>query len=282
MNLKNTIVMGAATMALFVSFGCGGNGNPNASSPAQIVNVQQKKNIDEAIIKSLIKKLESSDIADKKEACPMEKLPGYAMLKTPLMDIQEKSRVAFFNHTVKSSNLSVSEIKQEEDFASARISFTTADNKLNTEILQFTRIDGKWCIDALRLKSVKHLKVSGDDAQLEAAANLGYTYENEPIIVLDVRSKTTAVYQAGGWSVPSYILITEQGEFPLQNTAQVSMNPEWVYRITSAQTSRFTLPFKGATGTPKALRITGFNELNSEGFAVGHDKNQVVTFTLSE
>lgn len=281
MNLKKSIAIALAATALFASIGCGDSGKQNASNPAQNITSQPNKPLDEATIKEIVKKFESSNSEERKALAWFGKFPAEAFLKTSLKD----GNTTFdFSQPLKYDNLTVSNIKQEGDFAVVKCSYIGVDKQHHSEENCFRRFDGKWYIDLnVGIKSANHLRVSGyDEAALEAAANIGYTYEDEPIIVLDVRSKTTAVYQVGGWSQPSYVLVTEKGEFPLQNTARCIVNPMAVGRINSAQPFRFYLPFKGATGTPKAIRIVGFNELNSEGFAVGHDKNQVVTFTLSE
>lgn len=277
MNLKKEIIIALAATALFASFGCGGGGKQSASGTSAGVSTQQKKPLDEATIKEIGQKMTSPNIEDKKAVCPIEKLPLHIFLKTSLRD------EATFNmsQSFKFENPSVSNIKETGDFATANVSYTGVDNKQFNEKWYFKRIDGKWVYN-LGIKTAKSLKVSGyDEAALEAAANIGYGYDNEPNLALDVRSKTTTVYQLGGWSHPAYILITDQGEFPVQNTDLFSA-PTGVFRITSAQPFRLYLPFRGATGTPKALRITGFNELDGRGFAVGHDSSQVVTFTFSE
>ena len=277
MNLKKSIAIALAATALFVSFGCGNDGKQSGGNPSASVSTQQTKPLDEATIKEIRQKMTSSNIEDKKAVCPIEKLPLHIFLKTSLRDEAQFN----MNQSAKFENPSISNIKEEGDFATANVSYTGVDNKQFNEKWYFKRIDGKWVFN-LGIKTAKSLKVSGyDEAALEAAANIGYGYDNEPNLALDVRSKTTTVYQLGGWSHPTYILITDQGEFPVQNTDLFSA-PAGVFRITSAQPFRFYLPFKGATGTPKAIRIVGFNELNSEGFAIGNDKNQVVTFTLSE
>lgn len=281
MNLKKSIAVGFAVTALFASFGCGGGGGTEGRTGSpQAASTQQKKPLDEATIKSLAKKMESSNIAERKEAILPENLPAYTFIKTPLKD----ESAVFFNQIAKFENLSVSNIQQEGDIASAKVSYIGADKKQHSEEWYFRRLEGKWYGDFNGgIQSAKHLQVSGiDGAALEAAANIGYTYENEPILALDVRSKTAAVYQLGRWGHPSYILITDKGEFPLQNTARLSVNPSFACRITSAQPFRFYLPFKGATGTPKALRIVGFNELDSRGLPLNHAHDDTVTFTLSE
>lgn len=276
MNLKNTIAIGLSVAALFASFGCGG-GKQNSTSSSASVSTQQKKPLDEATIKGLSKKMESSKIEDRKEAFPIEKLPHYSWLNTSL-----KKPDFDLNQPVKFDNLSISAFNQEGDFASARVSYTSTDNKQQSETWHFRRFNGKWCVDG-GIKTTKSLQVSGfDSSQLEVAANLGYTYQNEPVLLFDARSKTKTNYELGTWNQPSYILITDKGEFPLQNTTEFSTNPSAVYTVTSAQPSRFILPFKGATGTPKALRITGFNELDGRGVPANYNSEQVATFTFSE
>ena len=281
MNLKKSIAIALTATALFASFGCGDTGKQSVSNPAQSVTTQQNKPLDEATIKEIIKKLESSNIEERKALFWFDKLPADTFLKTPLKD---GNTVFDLSQPLKHENLTVSNIKQEGDFAVVKASYIGADNQRHSEENCFRRFDGKWYIDLpVGIKSANHLRVSGyDEAALEAAANIGYTYEDEPIIVLDVRSKTTAVYQVGGWSQPSFVLITDKGEFPLQNTARCIMNLMEVGWINSAQPFRFMLPFKGAVGKPKAVRIIGFNELDNQNLPVDRDMKQVVTFTLSE
>lgn len=277
MNLKSSIAIALTIAAAFASFGCGDSGKQSGSSSSASVSTQQKKPLDEATIRGLAKKMASSKIEDRKEACPLEKLPYYSWTNTSL----QKSNIDL-NQPAKCDNLSISDIKQEGDFASAQVSFTGMDNKPQSGKWYFKRLNGKWCING-SIKTMKSLQVSGfDSSRLEAAVNLGYTYQNEPVLLLDVRSKTSVSYQVGGWSQPSYILVTDKGEFSLQNTTDFAVDPLAILFVTSAQPSRFILPFKGAAGTPKSLRITGFNELDSQGFPVDHDYNQVVTFTLNE
>lgn len=278
MNLKKSIAIALVATALFASFGCGNDGKQSGGGPSASVSTQQNKPLDEATVKELGKKMASPNMEDKKVAVPFEKLPAYTFLKTPLSDEPTFN----FNPAGKFENPSISNIKQEGNFATANVSYIGVDNKPFNEKWHLRRIDGKWVYDPAGIKTAKSLKVSGfDEAVLEAAVNIGYDYSNEPNLAIDVRSKTTTVYQLGGWSHPSYVLVTDQGEFPTQNTENYSA-PSGVFQITSAQPFRFYLAFKGATGTPKALRITGFNELDEQGFAVGHDSSQVVTFTFSE
>ena len=277
MNLKKSIAIALTVTAVFASFGCGDSGKQSGSSSSASVSTLQKKPLDEATIKNLGKKMASAKMEDRQEACPLDKLPLYAWLTTPL-----KKPDIDLNQPPKCDNLSISNLQQEGDFASARVSYTGIDNKQINETWYFRRLNGKWCVDG-SIKTAKSLKVSGfDPNQFEAAANLGFTHQNEPVLLLDIRSKTSTNYQAGGWSQPSYVLVTDKGEFLLQNTTDFAIDPRTICLVTSAQPFRFILPFKGATGTPKALRITGFNELDSQRFAVGHDTDQVITFTLSD
>ncbi len=278
MNLKKSIAIALTVAAAFASFGCGGGGQQSGSSAS--VSSQQVKPLDEATIKKLVKQLASSKLEDRKAAFPVEKLPMAAFLKTVLKD--GDNTWGDVSQPIIIDNLSVSNIKQSGDYASAQASFTVNNQQFNRPWI-FRKLDGKWVFDFLGIKTSIPLKVSGyDSSQLEVAANFGYTYENDPVLLLDVRSKTAAVYKLGLWSQPSYILVTDKGEFPVQDTATISIAQNTIFQISSAQPFRFCLPFKGATGKPKALRITGFNELDSRGFSVGHDDNQVVTFTLSE
>ncbi len=284
MNLRKSVAIAFAAIAAVSSFGCGSGGNSGSRSSSanqSAVSAPQKKPLDEAEIRALLKKLESSDIAERKEVVPMEKLAGYAMRKTALLDWSGMLN-DYFNRKLKYNNLAVADIKQDGDWASARISYTGSDNKKYDEKSCFRRIDGKWVFDPGEIKEVRTLKVSGyDAAELEAAANLGYTYENEPLIVFDIRSRTATKYMAG-WVTPAvFVLVTDKGEYPIQNVESFA-GPTGPEPISSAQVSRFCLPFKGAKGTPKFLRITGFNELDSRGLPVGVDNAQVMTFTLSE
>ena len=279
MNLKKTVAIALAVLSTFAFFGCGNDsGKQGVSIPSQRASINQK-NIDEATVKSLMKKMESPNLADKIEACPVEKLPGYAMYKTSLGDSRAETQDKIFGRTYKFNEISVSEIKQEGDFALVRLSYTTAENKMHTITVPFARIDGKWGIDFLDCKSVKPLEVAGyDSSLLEAAANLGYTHDNEIIIVFDVRSKTGTKY----FVLPVVTLITDQGEFPLRNTSIQSTNLLDAFYVTSVKVTRLNLPFKDALGTPKALRFAGFNETDSRGIPINGDVMQVMTFKLSE
>ncbi len=277
MNLKKAIAVTLTVAAVFTSFGCGG-GKQSSSGASAGISAQQKKTLDEAAIKTILKKMESSNIADKKEICPFEKLPGYSFEKTLLHD----SPITF-HANVKVDNLVISNIKQDGDLASAKISYLGADKQQYEGPMYFRRLDGKWVVDCYGIKSSKSLKVFGyDESKLEAAANIGYTFENEPVIVLDVRSKTAAIFQVGKYSRASYYLITDKGEYPVQNTEVYSLDLTGYWTVTSEKPSRLYIPFKGAVGAPKALRITSFNEMGSDSFPVGDDLNQVVTFTFSE
>lgn len=279
MNLKKTIAIGLSVAALFASFGCGGGGKQGSSSSSASVSTQQKKPLDEATIKNLTKKLTSSNMEEKKSVWP-NNLPGNSFLKTTLRD--NNSAVFDYNTPLKIDNLSISEIKQDGDFASTRVTYIGMDNRKINELWCFRRLDGKWKFDTMGIKTTKALQVSGyDETRLEVASNIGYTYDNSPVLVLDVRSKTATNYDLGGWNQPSYVLITDKGEFPTQNAGVFSIS-SGEFPITSAQSIRLYLPFKGATGTPKALRITGFNELDGLGFPVNRNLEQVVTFTFSE
>ncbi len=281
MNLKKTIAIGLAATALFASFGCGNDGTQGGAGSSANVAIQQSKDLDEATIKNLLNKMESSNMKDKQEVCPLEKLPGYGLYKTPLFDVQPKLQNEYYNRTFKFSNVSVTDIKKDGDFASARLSYTTAENKPNTEILHFARLGGKWCVEPIGLKIVKPLKVAVDDERLEAAANLGYTYENVPVIVLDVRSKTSTRYKTGWVNPATFILLTDVGEFPTQNIGDF-IAPMRPFDVLSAGPTRFFLPFKGASGKPQAVRVIGFNELSDRGLPLDMNGSQVVTFTFSE
>ena len=277
MNLQKSIAIGFAVTALFASFGCGG-GNQSGSGSSTSISAQQKKSLDEAEIKRIMKKLESPDIKDKKEAYPIEKLPFGGLMKTPLKD---DLPLFEFNSKTRFDNLSITDLKQDGDFASAQLSFVNEDKKTINERFYFRKVDGKWCADFFPIKTAKPLKVSNyDETQLEAAANLGYTYKNEPVIIFDVRSKTATKYMVGRALAATFILITDTGEFPMQNTDILSAPQTFSY-VSSEEASRFELPFKGATGTLKALRIVGFNKADNRGIPVSHEP-EVVTFTFSE
>lgn len=278
MNFKKIIAIVLTATAVFASFGCGG-GKQNSSGESAGISTQQKKTLDEAAIKTILKKMESSNIADKKEICPFEKLPGYSFDTTPLRD----SRITL-DANLKFDNLVISNIKQDGDFASVKLSYLGADKQQHHQKLwYFRRLEGKWVYDCFGIKSSKSLKVSGyDESKLEAAANIGYTFDNELVIVLDVRSKTTASFEVGGFGRTSYSLITDKGEYPVQNTEWYSLDSSSHGTVTSAKPLRIYIPFKGAVGAPKALRITSFNEIGSNSLPVGYDVNQVVTFTFSE
>ncbi len=282
MKCTKTIAIALAVAATFVPFDCESSEKQGDSVLPTSIGEQQAEPLDEATVKNLMKKMESSNIAKKKEACPWEKLPGYAMYKTPLLDRQTEEQNKCFNRTQKFNQLSVSEIKQTGNIASARISYTTTKNTLMTDLMHYVRINGKWCLDPIGVKTVKSLKISGyDDALLEVEGNLCYTYANEPFIALDVRSKTTTSYSIG-WAHPaSFTLITDAGEFPPQDAGIFSV-PTGSAAVTSAKPKRLLLPFKGATGEPQALRIVGFNELSIKGLPLDHDSAQVMTFTLNE
>ena len=158
-------------------------------------------------------------------------------------------------------------------------SFTGDNNQQINALWTFKKLNGKWVFYMSEIKTSKPLKISGyDGAQLEAAANIGYTYNNEPVIVFDVRSKNNTNYLALSQSV----LVTDTGEFPIQNTEACSTDSTVFWEITSAQPFRFVLPFKGATGKPKAIRFLSFNELDSLGLPINPMTNDEMTFTLSE
>lgn len=278
MNLKKSIIIALAVTAAFSSFGCGSSGKQGGSGSSANVSTQQAKPIDEATIKKLAKQMTSPKIEDRKDAFPIENHPAAAILKTPLKD-DSNSFMNFISQPLKIDNLSVSDIKQSGEYASARASFTGDNNQQFNEFWIFRKLNGKWVFDAFGIKTSKPLNVSGyDGAQLEAAANIGYTYKNEPVIVFDVRSKNATNYLALSQSV----LVTDSGEFPLQNTETYNADPSVFWEITSAQPFRFILPFKGATGKPKAIRFLSFNELDSLGLPINPMTNDEMTFTLSE
>lgn len=277
MNLKKSIIIALAVTAAFSSFGCGSSGKQGGSGSSANVSTQQAKPIDEATIKKLAKHLTSPKIEDRKDVFPIEKLPATAFFKTSLKD--GSNSLVNFNQPPKIDNLSVSDIKQSGEYASARASFTGDNNQQFNEFWIFRKLNGKWVFDAFGIKTSKPLNVSDyDGAQLEAAANIGYTYKNEPVIVFDVRSKNATKYLALSQSV----LVTDSGEFPLQNTETYNADPSVFWEITSAQPFRFIIPFKGATGKPKAIRFLSFNELDSRGLPINPMTNDEMTFTLSE
>lgn len=278
MNPKKFIAISLAVMAAVFSFGCGNNGNQGGSNPSAGVSAQQEKPLDEETVKSIFKTMSGSNLAQKKAVCPIEKLPIYSWFRTPLKD-ESSTRIDLSKFPLV-KNLVILDIKQDGNFATAKTSWEDADGRQHNDCLDyFIRVDGKWCYNIWGFKSSHPLNVDGyDTARLEVGANIGYNYENDPMIIFDVRSKTETRYYL---IRPNFVLVTDQGEFPMQNTSQISV-PSGDFMVTSAEAIRFGIPFKGAVGAPKALRITGFNETNSQGFPLNHDIAQVMTFTLSE
>jgi len=274
MDFKKAMLLSLFIISSLSSFGCGGGDSAG-------VSIKQEQEIDEAVIRRLAHQMESSNIEERKEACLLEKLPGFAIYKTPLFDEQPSFQDDFFSQPLSFNNLSITNIRRDGDSASAAFSYQTEQDEQITETYRFVRIDGRWSLDPLVISSSKPLKAVGEDDRLEAAANLGFTHKDEPVIVLDVRSRTSTRYMVG-WTEPaSFTLITEDGEFPVQN-ADFFYAPGDSFAVSSAGPTRFTLPFRDATGAPRAIRVVGFNELNAQGLPLGADQAQVMTFTLSE
>ena len=98
---------------------------------------------------------------------------------------------------------------------------------------------------------------------------------------MDVRSKTATRYNLGWSSPPTFILITDQGEFPAQSIPNILEVPKGVWTVGN-DPFRIIAPFKGAKGTPKALRIIGFISLNSRGLPARNDISQEMTFYFDQ
>ena len=282
MKFTKQLAVALAVAAAVFPLNCESSGKQEGFVLTANFDAQQGEPLNEETVKSLMKRMESSNIAAKQAACPWEQLPGHAMYKTSLLDKQTAAQNKCFNRMQKFDQLSVSEIQQTGDYASARLSYMTEKKKLVTELMHYVRINGEWRLDPIGVKTVKPLKVTGyDGALLEVAGNLCYTYENEPFIVLDMRSKTTTSYSLGWANAASFTLVTNAGEFPPQDT-ELFAAPTNSAKVTSAKPSRLLIPFKGAAGEPQALCIVGFCELSDRGLPTDRDSAQVMTLTFSE
>ncbi len=281
MNLKKSIVIAFAAMAVASPLAIGSAAAP-ANPIDEAVSTPQEAPLTEAEIQRLFKLMTSKEIEARLEAAPIDKLPGYAIMRTPLWDTRDMCMDQYLNRRKPSRGLIISDLKPEGNWGTARVSYIDTDNKRYSQLLFFRRLEGKWVVDPSSIKTTREMKISGfDAAKLEVAANLGYTYKNEPVLVIDMRSITATRFSAGWVSRAGFVLVTDEGEFPIQNTDYLD-GPRGPIFISSDRPSRFCLPFKGATGTPRALRITGFNELDNIGLPARGGRDQEVTFTLSE
>ncbi|MCR5177185.1 MAG: hypothetical protein K6C05_10125 [Anaerovibrio sp.] len=268
MILKKAIACFVMGILAFAVLGCGDMSQNDIN--------KQPKAINEEIIKNIIGIWGGNDIEAKREICRIDRVPTGILVKTRLIDATDIEGYLRQKHQLQ--DISVSQIRQDGDYAMAHISYTDGSAVIN-ENLGFCYIDGQWCMGLNEIKSAANLDISCSDSNIDVAANIGYSFDNNPVIILDLRSKTGQRY-AAGWVEPvTAILVTDKGEFPARNFG-IFISPERVIMISSQEAVRLTLPFKDAIGTPREIRLIGFNGLDSRGLPVSFD-NEAVIFHLS-
>ena len=275
--------LGIIVLVVAVSFSMTGcSSSEQEDSPkVQVSSSQVVKNekLDEANIRKLCEAMSpEGDMDTRRRAYPVKNLPGGALLTTALYD----GAAEFQNNVdrgIKAENIKISNIQQDGNHATADISYTVNGQQVN-EHTYFLKINGEWHFDLDDVKAAYRTKISGyDGAMVKMEANLGYTYNNDPIVVLDMQSKASKNYMAGWVEPMKVMLVTDKGEFPVKNTAKCYATTSPV-KVTSVQPTRVFLPFAGASGTPKALRVIGFNELNNRGLPLNGDNAQTITLNI--
>ena len=229
------------------------------SFSVQQVSQGQEGPLNEAGIREIATKWESTGEKERKDLCQLEKLPYYNMLKTPFKDEREATAKRLLQTEIHVANLKISNIKQDDEFASAQVSYSGTNNKPINERWHFRKIGGKWTFDPFGIKKAYSVQISGYDAsQFELAANIGYTYDNDPVLILDLRSKSTAAFSLGWVNNPAFILITDEGNYPTKINDRGSHKFDF-------DPIRLQLKFHDVRGTIEKLRITDIRPLNENG-----------------
>lgn len=285
MKIRKVILALSLVMLAVLFGGCGDSKQNTTTKPESAmqknsdVSKQKEGDLDEKIVKKLISIWGSKDIAKRQSICPVSKLPVAKLLTTRLIN-GEKLIERNIQEPFEYKDIKVSNVRQNGNFGTAHVSFVDGTLHMSEES-GFIKIDGKWYMNLSTITSVSKMNLSGyDKRMLDIDANIGYGFDKEYLIVMDVRAKTDKLYSAG-WVEPiTAVLITDKGEYPLQNFGNF-FAPDSPLKISSKEPVRIALPFKGATGTPKALRLKGFNELDSRGLPANGDVAQVMNVSLN-
>ena len=282
MRLKKSIAAMFLGMALISVAGCSTTSQSGVNTQISSTAEVKIKPLDEATAKKPRELLDPSrDVKERLRVWLPEGSPTTIFMATSLLDCDYKVKDGLIAGG-KINNIQVANIAQEDNIAIVDVSYGVEGRQFSDRDF-FAWYNGEWHLNALGLKDVYHINLSGyDDALLSMDANLGYGYGGSPAIVLDVKSKTGRGYSAGRWMLGlEAILITDTGEFPTSDFNNMYA-PTSTTDIKSARASRFYFPFAGATGTPKALRLIGFNKLDDRGLPVNHDESQTITLNIDK
>lgn len=279
MNMKIKKILAAVfiTGALAASLGCGGGGKPTESNSS--VAVTQKQEDIEGIFRKIYKKATSSKNEERLEVYSKNSA-GFLFLKTALRDETQNTLNFCRNRDVKQAeNIKISNVNRKGNYVAADVDYTMGGEAIHERDV-IENVNGKWVVAYNQIVKNTPLAVACDDAgALEAAANLGETFDGDFVLLMDVRSKNMTTYSFGWVEPAKYVLVTDQGEFFAQSIPSVLDVPNGHWKI-GTDPFRLTVPFKNAKGTPQALRVIGFNELNSRGLPANNNTAQEMTFWL--
>ena len=279
MIIKKTLLALFLGIAVFSIAGCAGGEQSGEGTHLFDFMDEKDKDLDEATIRKLCAAMSpKADDKEKERAYPLQELPAAACLNTSMIN----GVANIMNEMRQGTNLEdikVYDIQQDGNHGSANISCTNA-GQTSMFRMNFLRINGKWCINFLGIKDGGPVKISGyDKAAVKIEGTIGHTFAGDTVIILDMQSLTNRSYSAGWVEPMQAVLITDQGEFPIRKVED-AIGPAPHTMISSHQPARLALPFAGAKGQPKQLRLIGFNALNSRGLPVNIGEAQVLTLNI--
>ncbi len=279
MDFKKAFLALFLVMAIFSTLGCAGTENGDAGPQASSLSAAKAKPLDEATALNICKTAHyGTDDKEREKAYPLKDLPAAAALQTSMIDGVALIKTSMLQ-TPKVDNIKVYNMEQDGNHAQVNVTITY-NGQSEMQNLSFIRVNGEWCMNCSNIKDGGRLKLSGhDDSQLKMEARIAHTFNDEPIIIIDVQSLTSRIY-AAGWTNPvQAVLITDQGEFTVKNFGDVT-GPIGGIKISSQKPERLIFPFGDAKGTPLGIRLIGFNELNSRGLPANLDSSQILTLSI--
>ncbi len=279
MDFKKAFLALFLVMAIFSTLGCAGTENGDAGPQASSLSAAKAKPLDEATALKIFKTVFfDKDDKEKEKVFPLQDLPAGAAMKTSMFD-----GIAFtknsWRQVPKLENIKVNDIKQDGNHGKANISFI-CDGQSAMHWYYFIRVNGEWRMNCSNIKDGGRLKLSGyDNSKLKMEATIAYTFDDDPVIMIDMQSLTSRNYMAGWVEPVKVVLLTDQGEFPIKNFEDIT-GPNGPIKISSQEPARLVFPFGGAKGTPLGIKLIGFNTLNGNGLPANVDASQVLTMSI--
>lgn len=278
MNFNKILLTLFLLIALMASFGCGGQTQGDSKTQAVNTKVENNKPLDETTVIRICKAVWSGSDEQLDKAYPLNDLPAVAALNTPMIDC-----VKVIKNDIRQMGIiedfKAYDIEYEGNHGKADVVVTHSKGKSKVTFY-FIRLNGEWVMNASNIKDGGPLKLSGyDNNAIRIEGTIAHTFADETIIALGIRSLTTKRYSAGWVDPLQAVLITDQGEFPICKVADAE-GPTEPLGISSRIPSRIALPFGKVKGTPKALRLIGFNELDSRGLPTYIDRLQILTLNI--